>query len=159
MILIVYVFIRLFYHECLRTFHDRLINIQDKSYFYHLLHDICLRTFGNAVLTIPDSEIITSPPILLFGDFMVFGAPVEDRIYEEITDIEKCKGVLMDYLDDYCITASKEMRLILFMDAIEHCTRIARVLRAERGNGLLVGVGGMGKQSLTKLSSHLNAYK
>lgn len=51
------------------------------------------------------------------------------------------------------------MKIIFFMDAIEHCARLARILRAERGNGLLVGVGGMGKQSLTKLASHLNGYK
>lgn len=54
---------------------------------------------------------------------------------------------------------SKEMRIIFFMDAVEHLCRLARVLRAERGNCLLVGVGGMGKQSLTKLGSHLNGYK
>lgn len=45
------------------------------------------------------------------------------------------------------------------MDAIEHVCRLARILRSERGNGLLVGVGGMGKQSLVKLSSHLNYYR
>jgi len=51
------------------------------------------------------------------------------------------------------------MKLILFMDAIQHTTRLARILRAERGNGLLVGVGGMGKRSLTILGAHLNGYK
>lgn len=64
-----------------------------------------------------------------------------------------------DYLMDFNLVTSKEMRLIFFMDAIEHICRLARLLRAERGNGLLVGVGGMGKQSLTKLGAHLNGYR
>jgi dynein heavy chain len=45
------------------------------------------------------------------------------------------------------------------MDTIQHICRLARILRFERGNGLLVGVSGMGKQSLTKLASHLNTYR
>lgn len=151
--------LRLFYHECLRVFHDRLINLQDKSYFYHLMKEICGRSFGSTVLHLPDEPLITNPPLLLFGDFMQFGASKEDRIYEEITNFDKMKNVLQDYLDDYNLLESKDMSIIFFINAIEHCVRIARILRSERGNALLVGVGGMGKQSLTKLASHLNAYK
>ncbi|EEZ99537.1 Dynein heavy chain, cytoplasmic-like Protein [Tribolium castaneum] len=151
--------LRLFYHECLRVFHDRLINVEDKSYFYFLMREICGRNFGTAVLALPDQPVITNPPLLLFGDFMQYGANKEDRIYEEIRNVDKIRSVLQDYLDDYNLLESKDMRLIFFMDAIEHCVRIARILRSERGNALLVGVGGMGKQSLTRLASHVNAYK
>ncbi|XP_057658316.1 dynein axonemal heavy chain 6 isoform X1 [Diorhabda carinulata] len=151
--------LRLFYHECLRVFHDRLINIEDKSYFYLLMRDICNRNFGSPVLDLPEGNVIENPPVLLFGDFMQMGAEKANRVYEELRNIDKVKNVLQDYLDDFNLSTAKEMKLIFFMMAIEHCLRIARVLRSERGNALLVGVGGMGKQSLTKLASHLNAYK
>ncbi|XP_053596859.1 dynein axonemal heavy chain 6 [Microplitis demolitor] len=148
---------RLFYHECLRIFHDRLVDNIDKSYFCRLLTQTCSSFFAEQVIPLSD-DIIDSPPALFFGDFMKFGTPRALRIYEEVTDVEKIKSVLQDYLDDYCLATKKDLKLIFFLHAIEHLFRVARILRSERGHGLLVGVGGMGKQSLTKLASHLNGY-
>ncbi|XP_019373751.1 PREDICTED: dynein heavy chain 6, axonemal [Gavialis gangeticus] len=144
---------RLFSHECQRIFHDRLINSEDKQYFHSILSEMASKHFGIPV----DPEYFLNKPII-FGDFLKFGADKADRIYEDLTNMEKIVTVLQDYLDDYNITNAKETKLVFFQDAIEHVSRIARMIRQERGNALLVGVGGTGKQSLTRLASHICGY-
>nr|XP_014351765.1 PREDICTED: dynein heavy chain 6, axonemal-like [Latimeria chalumnae] len=145
---------RLFCHECQRVFHDRLINNEDKQFFNSMLSEMASKYFAVHL----DPEYFVAKPII-FGDFMKIGVDKADRVYEDLADIEKIRSVLQDYLDDYNMTNSKEMRLVFFQNAIEHISRIARIIRQERGNALLVGVGGTGKQSLTRLASHICGYK
>lgn len=49
-----------------------------------------------------------------------------------------------------------EMNLILFDQAIQDVCKITRIISSSAGHALLVGVGGSGKQSLSKLSAFMS---
>jgi dynein heavy chain len=61
-------------------------------------------------------------------------------------------SVLAQILEEYKERHSG-LHLVLFDDALEHLTRVHRVLRMHKGHVMIIGVGGVGKQSLLRLAA------
>ena len=61
-------------------------------------------------------------------------------------------------LEEYNQTHKNAMNLVIFRYVLEHLSRICRIIKQPGGNGLLVGVGGSGRQSLTKLATAMADY-
>nr|XP_046242172.1 dynein axonemal heavy chain 2 isoform X2 [Scatophagus argus] len=141
---------RLWIHECFRVFSDRLVDHSETEAFVVLLVEKLASLFDLTFHNICPNK---QPPV--FGDFMS-----ESHVCEDLQDMKALKKFMENQLEDYNQTPGVvPMSLVLFRDAIEHITRAVRVISQPRGNMLLVGVGGSGRQSLSKMAASICEYQ
>ena len=152
--------IRLWTHEAYRVIGDRLIDNIDKDWFFGQCQHICKTKFNATPYDVfkhldmeEKKELVTSDMRnLIFGNFMSENEP---KPYEEITDSGLLTEKMEYYLEEFNQQSKAKMDLVMFSFAIEHVSRISRILSMPGGNALLVGVGGSGRQSVTKLASFM----
>ncbi|XP_076646690.1 dynein axonemal heavy chain 7 [Halictus rubicundus] len=161
---------RLWVHEVLRVFGDRLIDQEDLSWLVEQIRvtlknrmDVVIEDLFEELLPPKKSNDQPSQPItelelrnLVYCDFA--DAKMDARLYQEVPDLEVLRETVETYLSEYNTMSRKPMNLVLFRFAIEHLSRISRIIKQPRSHALLVGVGGSGRQSLTRLASHISDY-
>lgn len=74
-------------------------------------------------------------------------------------NLEDLTSVVQGALEEYNNTHKNRMNLVIFRYVLEHLSRICRIIKQPGGNGLLVGVGGSGRQSLTRLATSMAEYQ
>ncbi|XP_052128978.1 dynein axonemal heavy chain 8-like [Frankliniella occidentalis] len=156
--------LKLWRHECTRVIADKLTTAEDRLWLDETLSHTAEELLGEDFAHYNTDECY-------FVDFMreapePTGDEPDDacldppKIYEEVPDFDYLKKWLVFYMDGYNQTVrSGFLDLVLFHDAIMHLCIISRIIRAPRGSALLVGVGGSGKQSITKLATFIAGYK
>ena len=158
------VIMSLWKHECYRVIADRFVSPEDKDWFEKTIKLVAEEECGQQPASIMHAEPY-------FVDFLreapeATGEEGEDadleapKVYEPIPSYEALSEKLQQYQQQYNeqIKGGK-MDLVFFKDAMTHLVKISRIIRTPRGCALLVGVGGSGKQSRTRLASFIAGYQ
>ncbi|XP_019735638.1 dynein heavy chain 5, axonemal [Hippocampus comes] len=160
------VLLALWKHECKRVIADRFIMPEEVEWFDQALAKLVGDTLGEKHKNIVDVGVDS-----YFVDFLrdtpeAKGEEPEDsdmdlpKVYETIETFESLKGRLNMFLGLYNESVrGTGMDMVFFQDAMIHLVKVSRIIRTPGGNALLVGVGGSGKQSLTRLASFIAGYK
>ncbi|XP_039299157.1 dynein heavy chain 7, axonemal-like [Nilaparvata lugens] len=149
-------FIKLWVHEMMRVFHDRLVDPSECTWFYKQLRNTVEEHFKEPFDSSLDSllgneeEEVTEEKL-----GYLFFSNISDRKYEELNSIEQFHNLAISALEKYNQERTKKLNIILFDYALVHLSRILRMLSVPGGCGLLVGPGGSGRQSLIVLASVL----
>jgi dynein heavy chain len=150
-------------HECTRVFSDKLNTGDDKKWFDDALHDTVVQYLGKEVADSVKEPVyfancLRDPIIDPETGEQAEPAP---KIYEPTPSLQLFTEKLYAFMQAHNETPIGKVRkldLVLFEAAVKHIGRILRVLAMPRGNLLMVGVGGSGKQSLTRLATFVAGY-
>uniref|UniRef100_A0A8B9HVU9 Dynein, axonemal, heavy chain 5 n=1 Tax=Astyanax mexicanus TaxID=7994 RepID=A0A8B9HVU9_ASTMX len=152
-------------HECKRVIADRFTSPEDVAWFDSMLANLVEEELGEEYRDVVKPEVDA-----YFVDFLqdapeATGEEPENadfdmpKVYEPIASFPSLRDRLNMFLGLYNESIrGAGMDLVFFTDAMIHLVKISRIIRTPRGNALLVGVGGSGKQSLTRLASFIAGY-
>ncbi|NXE83161.1 DYH17 protein, partial [Cochlearius cochlearius] len=138
--------VRLWLHEAERVYGDKLLDERDRKDFGKMLADTCRKFFDEL-----GEELVFAKPNI----YCHFAQGMGEPKYLPVPSWPALNKLLGEALDNYN-EVNAAMSLVLFEDAVSHICRISRILESPRGNALLVGVGGSGKQSLARLAAYLS---
>ncbi|KAM9910471.1 hypothetical protein OXX69_004465 [Metschnikowia pulcherrima] len=136
--------IRLWYHEGLRLFYDRIVEEEHRLWCQELFWSTAARHFPNS-----DLESALKSPVLY--SMWLTGQ------YEPVSET-----ALSTFMKERLRVFSEEemeVDLILFEDMLDHALRIDRVLRQHQGHMILVGPSTSGKTCLTKFVTWMNGMR
>ncbi|KAL3472098.1 dynein heavy chain, cytoplasmic [Aspergillus californicus] len=136
--------VRIWAHEALRLFQDRLVDEDERAWTADAVRRIALEHFP----TIDPDQALKGP--ILFSNWLSKNYVPVDQ--EQLRDFVKAR------LRTFC-EEEVDVPLVLFNDVLEHALRIDRVFRQPQGHLILIGVSGSGKTTLSRFVAWMNGLK
>lgn len=133
--------VRIWAHEALRLFQDRLVDEEERRWTDEMIDSIAQKHFP----AINHEEALERP--ILFSNWLSKHYIPVDR--ETLRDFAKAR-LKVFYEEEL------DVPLVLFNDVLEHVLRIDRVFRQPQGHLLLIGVSGSGKTTLSRFVAWMN---
>ncbi|XP_059612585.1 dynein axonemal heavy chain 7 [Phlebotomus argentipes] len=154
-------FPKIWLHETMRTFCDRLTDSTDREWFFNEISTSVEEYFGEKISTIfeeykqEDKDILYLDDLknFMFGSYLDLATCPDERKYEEIPDLAALKDLALASLEEYNANHTAKLDIVLFGYALEHLNKICRILTVPAGSCLLVGIGGSGRQSLSRVAA------
>uniref|UniRef100_A0A8B9HTW9 Dynein, axonemal, heavy chain 9 n=1 Tax=Astyanax mexicanus TaxID=7994 RepID=A0A8B9HTW9_ASTMX len=140
--------VKVYLHESNRVYRDKMVEDKDFSTFDKLQSEMVGKFYEVRVFCLQFDIVMNM--------YCHFALGIGEPRYMPVQSWESLNKTLLEALDSYN-EVNAAMNLVLFGDAMSHICRINRILESPRGNALLVGVGGSGKQSLTRLAAFISS--
>ncbi|XP_064179132.1 dynein heavy chain 9, axonemal [Anguilla rostrata] len=140
--------VKIYLHESNRVYRDKMVEEKDFGTFDKMQSDTVKKFYEDIDETLEETAVMNM--------YFHFASGMGEPKYMPIQSWEALNKTLLEALDNYN-EVNAAMNLVLFEDAMSHICRINRILESPRGNALLVGVGGSGKQSLTRLAAFISS--
>jgi dynein heavy chain len=148
---------QLWANESRRVFVDRMNNHEDIARANAMVDAALAHHFG-----------LEAPQPLYFVDFIdqdefdkegaLLRASVRKYVGEPSFAVvkQRCEEFLRAFNEEQATRKAAPIDFIMFEDAVQHITRIARVLRQSRSHVMLVGLGASGRKSQLRLACFIN---
>ncbi|XP_054277851.1 dynein heavy chain, cytoplasmic-like isoform X3 [Macrosteles quadrilineatus] len=133
--------VRLWAHEALRLFQDRLVEDSERRWTNENIDLVALKHFPSV-----DREAALARPILYSNWLSKDYVPVDRN---QLRDYVKAR--LKVFYDE-----ELDVPLVLFDEVLDHVLRIDRIFRQPQGHLLLIGVSGAGKTTLSRFVAFMN---
>lgn len=133
--------VRLWAHEGLRLFQDRLVEDYERQWTDEHIDVTALKHFPNV-----DRSVALMRPIL-YSNWLTKDYVSVDR--EQLREFVKARLKIF-YEEEL------DVPLVLFNEVLDHVLRIDRIFRQPQGHLLLIGVSGAGKTTLSRFVAWMN---